>query len=215
MIMKWLNFKTLLTVLTILFIISPASARKRWDVRENWRYEGWERIKPKNAKLQYAGGMGFLSFGIGWEYGKKGMWNTDAIVGFIPSGFADKFRMTFSLKQTVTPWSIRFCKFASFEPLTAGIYMTTINGDEFWKKEPGKYPNGYYNFSSKIRFSVCLGQSFSFHFKNAILNNSSIFYEVSSNDLYNVSKATNKSLKMKDILRFSIGLKFHFRPQNP
>ena len=59
-----------------------------------WRYEGWERLKPKNAMAQYAGGMGMMSFGAGWEYGKRGMWNTDMLGGFLPRSCSDDFRLT-------------------------------------------------------------------------------------------------------------------------
>lgn len=209
--MKWFIFR-LLAICLLLSSFSPADARtRRWDKREHWSYTGWERIKPKNAKIQYAGGMGLLSFGAGWEYGKRDMWGTDAFIGFIPKRFSDKLRFTFTLKQTVTPWSIRFCDRLSFEPLETGIYLTTINGEEFWKKEPGKYPNSYYNFSSKIRFSVLLGQSLTFYPRSECWRSVSLFYEVGTNDLYVVSKATNSTLKMKDILRFSFGLKLQIR----
>ena len=35
---------------------------------------------PTHTKLQYAGGMGLLSWGIGWDYGKRGQWETDLLL---------------------------------------------------------------------------------------------------------------------------------------
>ncbi len=172
-----------------------------------WRYDGWERLKPKNAMVQYAGGMGMMSFGAGWEYGKRGMWNTDVLVGFLPRSCSDDFRFTFTLKQTCVPWSIDLGKGFAVEPFAAGLYVTTISGDEFWRKEPGKYPNHYYNFSSKMRFSVFLGQGVTFHPRSGGLRSVTAFYEVGTNELYIVSKVGNSAVRMKDILRFSFGVK--------
>lgn len=41
-----------------------------------------------------------------------------------------------------------------------------------------------------------------------------MFYEISSCELYIISKATNSSLKMKDILRISFGVKVQLFKDN-
>ncbi len=192
---------------------ADTTASRRWDKRQAWRYSGWERMKPKNATWQFAGGMGMMSLGAGWEYGKRNQWNTDILIGFLPKKFSDKLRFTFTLKQTYTPWSIRFCNALSYEPLETGIYINTINGEKFWGREPGKYPNRYYNFSSKMRFSVFLGQSFTYYTGNDKLKHLTFFYELNTNELYILSKATNRTVKMKDILRISFGLRLQIFKQ--
>ncbi|MEQ3221013.1 hypothetical protein [Butyricimonas virosa] len=32
---------------------------------------GWNRLIPKYQNVQYAGSMGLLSLGVGWDYGRK------------------------------------------------------------------------------------------------------------------------------------------------
>ena len=32
---------------------------------------GWNRMIPKYQNVQYAGSMGLLSLGVGWDYGRK------------------------------------------------------------------------------------------------------------------------------------------------
>lgn len=216
--MKRLNIKVLLlcavSVACAFAADADTIATRRWDKRVNWRYEGWERLKPKNAKVQYAGGMGFLSLGAGWEYGNRNQWNSDFFVGFLPKQFSDELHFTFTIKQTYTPWSMRFCDWLSYEPLTCGLYFTTISGEDFWQREPCKYPNRYYNFSSKLRTSIFLGQSITFYQKRfSWMRNISFFYEIGTNELYIISKATNKTVRMGDILRLSFGLKMQiFKP---
>lgn len=180
---------------------------RKWDKRIHQKYEGWERLRPTHVKYQYAGGMGVSAFGIGWDYGKRRQWETDFLVGFLPSKYADKFRLTFTVKQNYIPWSMSFDEHWALEPFYCGLYVTTIAGEEFWKQEPGRYPNRYYNFSTKLRPYIFIGQRINLNLDNNLVKHISLFYEISSCELYIISKITNSSLKMKDILRFSFGAK--------
>ena len=213
--MNWSIFKYLLTLL-LAFPVSllaitdepqEVSDTKRWDKRIHLRYEGWERMKPTHVKMQYAGGMGVLSTGVGWDYGKRRQWETDVLLGYLPAKYASDFLLTLTVKQNYIPWSMSFDKHWALEPFYCGMYLTTIAGEEFWEKEPGRYPNRYYNFSTKIRPYIFIGQRMNFNLKNSIVQHISLFYKVSTCELYIISKATNRSLTMRDVLRFSFGAK--------
>ena len=54
---------------------------RRWDKRKHLQYKGWEKLKPTHIKMQYAGGMGLLSTGIGWDYGRRCQWESDFLLG--------------------------------------------------------------------------------------------------------------------------------------
>ena len=41
----------------------------KYDKRVHRYRRAWEALIPTHTKLQYAGGMGLLSWGIGWDYG--------------------------------------------------------------------------------------------------------------------------------------------------
>lgn len=185
----------------------PKVKQRRWDKRQHLRYAGWERIKPTHFKMQYAGGMGVLSTGFGWDYGKRCQWETDIFMGYLPRKYAKKYRLTFTFKQNYIPWSMSFDEHWNLEPFYCGLYFTTIAGEEFWSKEPGRYPNKYYNFSTKIRPSIFIGQRMGFNPQHRLVKNIQLFYEVGTNELYLISKVTNKELTFKDVLRFSFGFK--------
>jgi len=175
--------------------------------RENYR-EGWQKLIPKYQKLQYAGSIGFLSIGLGWDYGKQHQWETDLLWGFVPRFSSDETKLTFTVKQNYIPWRIALHERWNLEPLTAGLLMNTVLDDDFWKSEPDKYPNGYYNFSTKVRFHVFLGQRISFGLKRAApFKRITFYYELSSCDLYIISIATNKYLNLSDLLSLSFGVK--------
>lgn len=192
----------------------PASER-RWDKRTHVQYEGWERLRPKHAKLQYAGGMGFLSLGVGWDYGRRCQWETDLFIGFLQAKYAGKTRLTFTLKQNYIPWSVSLHPRWSVEPFYCGMYINTITGEEFWQREPGKYPNKYYNFSTKIRPYLFVGQRMTLHTPKGPFHSATLFYEISSCEFYLISKFTNRSLRAKDYLRLSFGIKLPFKEARP
>ncbi|TWV15253.1 hypothetical protein FQ707_02800 [Bacteroidaceae bacterium HV4-6-C5C] len=181
-----------------------------YDKRIHRYRKRWESLIPTHIKLQYAGNMGFLSMGMGWDYGKHNQWETDVFFGMIPKYQSKRTKLTFTVKQNYMPWSLPLGKDLYVEPLTCGIYFNTVFGNEFWVKEPERYPKGYYGFSSKIRTHIFLGQRLTCNVnpeKRFLAKAVTVFYEISTCDLYMVSAFTNKYLKPTDYLSLSFGLK--------
>ncbi len=171
----------------------------------------WNALIPTYTKMQFAGNMGLLSFGTGWDYGKHNQWETDVYLGFLPKYNSDKARATFTLKQNYIPWNLKVKESRfSIEPLTCGIYMNTVFGGDFWVREPDRYPKGYYGFSSKVRTHVFLGQRFTYNIdprRRFTAKALTFFYELSTSDLYLISAVTNRYLTPKDYLSLSFGIK--------
>jgi len=182
---------------------------RRLDWREHRGHEGWERMIPTHVKAQYAGGTGFLSFGCGWDYGRKCRWETDVMIGILPQAYSDSTHATLTLKQNYIPWSIRCCSRFAVEPLACGLYLSFITGEDYWVREPDRYPNGYYRFTSRLRTYLYVGQRLTYYPKSAgLLRNITLYYELGANDLDIISKCGNKSLDLAEIVYFSMGIKF-------
>lgn len=183
----------------------------RYDRRIHRYRKRWYALVPTYSKLQFAGNMGLLSIGTGWDYGKRNQWETDLLFGYLPKFDSKRSKITMTLKQNYIPWNLRLGEGPfSFEPLTTGLYFNTVFGDEFWVGEPDRYPSGYYGFSSKIRIHIFLGQRLTFDIprtKRYMARSITLFYELSSCDLYVVSAFTNRYLKPSDYLSLSFGLK--------
>ena len=202
----------------MLLLFSPGSFAQqdsivkpnKYDKRIH-RYRGhWEKLIPTHTKVQFAGTMGLLSFGTGWDYGKKNQWETDVFLGFIPKYDSKRTKVTMTLKQNYMPWSLNLGRGFSTEPLTCGIYFNTVFGNEFWVHEPDRYPKGYYGFSSKIRSHIFLGQRLTYDIdpqRRYTAKSITFFYELSTCDLYLISAATNSYLRPRDYLSLSFGLK--------
>ena len=217
--MKWSIIRTCF-VLALMMLITNAWGETNTD-REQRRAERhqrklqqykskWNSLIPKYQNLQYAGSIGFLSLGVGWDYGRKKQWETEMMFGLIPRFSSDKAKVSFTLKQNYVPWEVDLNERWCIEPLETGLYVNTVLSDDFWVKEPEKYPSNYYKFSTRVRFHVFAGQRLAFKLgPHAPFHRITAFYELSTCDLYAISIATNKYLKVWDILSLSFGIKLH------
>ncbi len=218
--MKRLNFRRIGLFLLMAVCFTDAQAQietahptpRRYDTRVHHYRRAWQSLIPTHTKIQMYGGMGLVSVGMGWDYGKRGQWETDVLLGVVPQYSSNHFKMTFTLKQNLIPWSIDLNKNFALEPLTTGIYFNTVFSDDFWTSEPDRYPDGYYGFSTRVRTHAFVGQRIRFDIPDRhrfFARSITAFYEVSTCDFYLVSAFTNGGyLKPKDYLRLSFGLKF-------
>ena len=59
-------------------------------------HERWHNLIPSHTVIQYAGSVGFISTGFGWDYGKKNQWETTVMLGFLPKYNSDNRKITFT-----------------------------------------------------------------------------------------------------------------------
>lgn len=94
--------------------------RKHWDV-----------LIPTQGVIQTCGNMGFVSMGIGWDYGKRRQWETHLMLGFIPRFDSSNSKITLTLKENFIPWRKSMGKGWWFEPLECTVYFNTVFGHDF------------------------------------------------------------------------------------
>ena len=172
--------------------------------------KSWGALIPTQLVLQTCGNMGLFSFGIGWDYGKHRQWETQLLFGIIPKYDSNSVKMTMTLKENFIPWRVMFKKGWSFEPLECGLYLNTVFGSDFWTRQPSKYENGYYPFSTRIRPNIFIGEQFSKEIsvhKRKFIKSFTFFYELSTNDIYTMSFIRNGKAEFWDVFGLSLGLK--------
>ncbi len=201
--------------------VAVAEKRSKYDVSMERKYKAWASLIPTHFLIQNAGNMGTLSIGIGWSYGKRRQWETDLLFGFIPKHDSSRPKFTTTLKGNFMPWDIDLAFLSKkmkhnrwiFKPLSVSLYLNTVYGSEFWKSQPGRYPDDYYRFmSTKFRLNVAFGERLTFIIPEKSRKRHSrisLFYEFSTCDLYIRSMFQSKDVKLKDIVGFSLGVKFH------
>ncbi len=171
----------------------------------------WNFLIPTQLIVQYAGNMGVVSAGVGWNYGSRRQYETNLLFGYLPKFNTERAKLTMTLKQNYIPWRIPLGTGFNAEPLSCGIYLNTVFGHEFWGREPQRYPDEYYQFlSTKVRINVFVGQRITAivpENRRKFLKNISAFYEVSTCDLYVRAMVQDSSVSLWDILSLSLGLK--------
>ena len=202
-------------------ISTKSGQPSRYDRFVKKRHQQWDALIPTQFVIQNAGNMGLLSAGAGWSYA-HGHLETHVLFGYIPAHQSTRGKLTTTVKENYIPWRLPLSKGHepqanplargwSVSPLTASIYLNTVYGHEFWKSQPRRYPNKYYEFmSTKFRLNVALGQSITWQIPHEHRRNAqsiTLFYELSSCDLYLRSKFIDHNVPLKDILGLSIGVK--------
>lgn len=175
------------------------------------RQKRWNKLIPNQGTLQFAGSIGMFSAGVGWHYGRGDHWETDLLIGVVPRYHSEATKITFTAKQRYIPWHLPAGRRWVVEPLTAGVFFSSIFGEDFWAREPSRYPKKYYGFSTKVRVNVFVGERIEYlipHAKRKYHKSVSLYYELSTSDLYLVSALPNKRIKLSDILSLSIGVRF-------
>lgn len=227
--MKWSRY--VISIGLLMLMRTTVSAQDSTDVKAldseayrhhvEWCQRHWASLIPNQFVAQNAGNMGILSAGVGWGYGHR-HWETHLLWGYIPKHQSMRGKLTMTLKENYIPWSIRlsapqdastdFLKRGwTLSPFTASLYLNSVFGHEFWKSQPGRYPDKYYEFmSTKFRLNAAIGQRITWDIprnRRKYAKSISLFYEVSSCDLYIRAKFQDSSIPLKDIVGLSIGVK--------
>ncbi len=206
-----MNLSTFKYIALFLLMVLPLEAQEAETPYQKHveRYKtGWGKLIPRYTKVQFAGSMGMFSFGTGWNY-YRNHWETDVLFGFIPGYSDDNTKFTLTFKQNYFPWNIRLNDRFSFEPFACGAYFNILLDRDYWGKQPDKYPDGYYWFSTRFRIHIFAGERITLNLNNdkGWHKSISFFYELSTCDMYLINKIGNHSLKPKDYLSLSFGLK--------
>lgn len=201
----------------LLLLASPCSAQAdsldspEYVQRIQRYHSAWQSLIPTQFIIQNAGNMGVVSLGVGWEYGRHNQWETHWLIGYIPKFKSSRGKMTMTVKETFIPWRCSLGKDWGMEPLTAGLYLNAVFGHEFWKSQPNRYPDKYYEFmSTKFRLNAFLGERFTRTVPNnrrKFIKSISAFYELSTCDLYIRAMFQDRDVHLTDIVGLSLGLK--------
>lgn len=202
-------------IILIVFFAGNVFGQQKHQKKIDTYHSVWDALTPRYGKIQFAGSMGLLSFGTGWDYGQRNQWETDVFVGFLPKFSTDRAKATFTLKQNYIPWNINIKKSNFFfEPLTCAVYFNTIFGKEFWRNSPvDVYPEKDYYIGTRVRINLAIGERITFDIPDDyrfFAKSITFFYEIGSNDIALMNGFQNKYVKPHDFIKLSLGMKIQF-----
>lgn len=167
----------------------------------------WMSLLPNIGIAQYAGNIGFLSVGIGWDYGKENRWETHFLMGYLPHFTFDDDAFTLTLREQYSPCVLSINDRITISPTNVSMSVNAVMNDEFWFTEP--INTNYYRFSSKVRFHLGLGSRLNLYVpseKKRRFARISLYYELSTYDLAVISIVRNRYVPFHDILSLGVGL---------
>lgn len=132
----------------------------------------------------------------------------EVLMGYVPRRFSGQPLTVFTFKATYLPINPRLGRHWHASPAVGGYINYTHGSTMLDSKEPGKYPDNYYWFSSKVRTGAYFAPRVSYSGVRAGAPQVAAYAELGTNDLYFWSRATNKkALTLGEILTLGFGSK--------
>ena len=191
-------------ILAIFLLIVPNTIGQESSTIKANRFE---KYIPDYAKLQFAGGIGFLSLGVGYSFFKQKL-DISFFYGYVPKSYSVNELHSISLQSTIKFFSIKTKHNIEILPLNIGWFAHHTFGGDFWVKLPDNYPDGYYWWSPGRNAGIFLGGEI----KTKLLANktpasgTAFYVRVGSRGLYLASKYGNSSIPLSDIIELGFGI---------
>jgi len=172
--------------------------------------KGFKISPPDHIKIQYAGGMGFISIGAGYST-KKQKLEGDLYYGYLPESIGGVSIHSISGKVAWIPIHSVSIKKYQVEPLMTGLIVNYNFGKQYFSFDPPYYPYRYYSFPTAIHSALFLGSRIGYNFPTqSYVKRISVYYEILSFDREILSFVSNtKSLKITDIVTLALGVKIN------
>jgi hypothetical protein len=166
-------------------------------------------VLPDFVSLQYAGSIGFVSGGLGYQLSKA----TSASIhyGYVPQNKGGALNIVAG-KLVYNPYTIRISRNFRIDPIQPGIMISYHFGTEFRTNWPAhRYPEGYYWWKTSLRAHVLTQTSVSLALNDKRIHSLTGYIEFNTNELYLISYIKNhRALNLTDIIKVGYGLRAHF-----
>lgn len=205
--LKHTRFKVLIVISILMAFSIPASYSQASDKTDSTTCS---KFLPDYVKLQYAGGIGFLSAGVGYTFVDHRI-DISLFYGYVPSWFTIDDLHSISLQFTAKLIRIKASDKVEILPLNIGWYLHHTFGNEYWVKLPDNYPSHYYWWSPGRNAGIFLGGEI----KTKLLANRTpasgiaFYVRMGTRGLYVASKIGNSSIPLSDIIELGFGVAFY------
>lgn len=189
--------RSLILVLLYLICVMPGSAQERG-------------LRPDFVTTQYAGSIGFVSVGAGYNIFKDKA-RASLQYGYVPHSKGGVLNIL-SAKMLFRTGTISLSRRTTFEPFAGGVMASYHFGKEFRSRWPGqRYPDGYYWWRTSLKVHLNAQTSLTYKLNSERLESVSVFVDLNVNELYLVSYVPNmRSLSIADIVKIGYGMRLNF-----
>jgi hypothetical protein len=175
------------------------STQSKKDQNPRW-------YNPHFIPVQYAGNIGFLSAGVGYEARKKN-YQLALVYGYVPKAFGGVVVHSFTAKNTFPMYRFFLDKNRMIIPYGAIGLNIEIGGRSFLTL-PDNMPAGYYDFPKSTHLIASAGLKYKHMMTTKGLRSVEFFAEITTVDAYVWYKVRSDDVKMHQILSAAIGVNF-------
>lgn len=164
---------------------------------------------PDYVKVQFAGNIGLVSVGAGYEFFKKKLYS-ELLYGYVPESVskADKIHLI-TIKNTFPILKKEIGNDYTLSPI-AGFTASLDIGTNSFTTLPNRYPSGYY-LPNAVHFTLFTGVKINKNFNNSkIFKSADIYFEVGTVESYLWYAITSKEVKINDVFSTALGVNFYF-----
>jgi len=167
----------------------------------------YDWLLPDYAKLQYAGGIGFMSAGVGYTFVHQRI-DATFFYGYVPKGIAIDDLSSVSLQFTAKLIRIRISENYQLLPLNFGWFIHHTFGSEYWINLPSHYPPEYYWWSPGRNAGIFIGGELKTKWlaRKTPASGIAIYARIGTRGLYLASKVGNSSILITDIIELGFGI---------
>ena len=166
---------------------------------------------PHHAKLQFAGGIGFLAIGGGYS-NRKGKLEGDLFYGYLPRSIGGVTIHTLTAKGSW--WPLKPVRLSRYEwrPLATGLLVNYTFGKQYFAFSPRNYPFNYYKYPTAVHAGLHLGTGVRTRMKGkGVIKGWGLWAELVTYDVEIISYAANRrALGLTDVVGLGLGLQARF-----
>ena len=170
-----------------------------------------DRVKkgysPDYVKVQFAGNIGLLSAGVGYNVFNDFM-ATELLYGYVPESVSEAEKIhVLTLKNTIPVYSKTWDEIRA--SLITGFTFTYETGNNSELKFPDRFPDGYY-FTNAFHVTLFGGVNVHKKFEKSRKFKGIDFYiEWGAVETYLWYAITSKEVKLKDAFSTALGINLH------
>jgi hypothetical protein len=158
---------------------------------------------PHFIPLQFAGNIGFLSTGVGYE-ARKQNYQLAIVYGYVPARFGGVSVHSFTAKNTFPIFRFFIDKIRSIVPYGAIGLNVEVGGKSFLTL-PDNMPASYYDFPKSTHLIGSLGVKYRHVMNRPSVRAVEFFAETTTIDAYIWYKTRSDAVKWRQILSGAVG----------
>ncbi len=166
---------------------------------------------PDFLQLQYAGSIGYLSGGVGYDVFRYRA-RASLHFGYVPGDKGGPLNI-FSTRLVFAPAVYSVGKRITVNPFDIGFMISYHLGSNFRTRWPShRYPENYYWWQTSFRVHLNYQPSLTIRLRDhTIIKSVSAYLDVNANELYLVSLFQNlESLRPGDVVKLGIGIRANY-----